>query len=208
MRRFLPRCSYANVTATVAVFLALGGGAYAAFKLPKHSVGTKQLQNGAVTTAKLHNHAVTGSKVANNSLTGAQINSSTLGTVPNASHAASADRIPGLSFKPITLINGWTAIPGLRAPEYAVDAQGVGDFEGAMHRTSGTSDNPFDMATSLAPSGPPGSDISLPAEENAFAVGRITIGADGTVVVADDPDHSGSAESFTSLEGITYLPGS
>ncbi len=35
--------------------------------------------------------AVTAAKIQNGSLTGAQINSSTLGTVPNATHAAKAD---------------------------------------------------------------------------------------------------------------------
>jgi hypothetical protein len=40
--------------ATVAVFIALGGGAYAAVKLPKNSVGTTQLKNGAVTKAKVN----------------------------------------------------------------------------------------------------------------------------------------------------------
>ncbi|HXP36277.1 MAG TPA: hypothetical protein VN817_00795 [Solirubrobacteraceae bacterium] len=45
--------TYANVMATVAVFLALGGGAYAATQLPKNSVGTKQLKTGAVTPNKL-----------------------------------------------------------------------------------------------------------------------------------------------------------
>jgi hypothetical protein len=205
--RFRPRITYANVTATIALFLVLGGGAYAAFSLPKNSVGTKQLKNGAVTTAKLHNRAVKGSKVANKSLTGSQINSSTLGTVPNAKHATSADKIPGLSFTPITLINGWTAVLGLRAPAYAVDAQGVVHFEGAMHRTSGISNHAFDMPVSLAPAGPPGSNISLTADENNGATGRIAIGSDATVDVNDDPDHSGSGASFTSLEGITYLPG-
>jgi len=43
MRRIKGKPSYANVMATVAVFLALGGAAYAATKLPKNSVGTKQI---------------------------------------------------------------------------------------------------------------------------------------------------------------------
>jgi hypothetical protein len=47
------RLTYANVVASLALFLALGGVGYAAIKLPKNSVGTKQLKNGAVTGKKL-----------------------------------------------------------------------------------------------------------------------------------------------------------
>jgi hypothetical protein len=47
MRRHL---SYANVTATLALFVALGGGAYAATKLPKNSVTTTQVKNGTLLT--------------------------------------------------------------------------------------------------------------------------------------------------------------
>lgn len=47
--------SYANVMATVAVFIALGGGAYAATALPKNSVGATQLRNDAVSSAKIKN---------------------------------------------------------------------------------------------------------------------------------------------------------
>jgi hypothetical protein len=45
--------TYANVMATIAVFLALGGGAYAAFKLPRDSVGRKQIKANAVNSAKV-----------------------------------------------------------------------------------------------------------------------------------------------------------
>ena len=45
--------TYANVMATIAVFLALGGGAYAAFKLPNNSVGSKQLKADAVRSSKV-----------------------------------------------------------------------------------------------------------------------------------------------------------
>jgi hypothetical protein len=47
--------SYANVMATIAVFIALGGGAYAATALPKNSVGAPQLRNDAVSSAKVKN---------------------------------------------------------------------------------------------------------------------------------------------------------
>jgi hypothetical protein len=52
------RLTYANVVATLALFLAIGGVSYAAIKLPKNSVGTKQLKNGAVTGKKLAPAAV------------------------------------------------------------------------------------------------------------------------------------------------------
>jgi hypothetical protein len=50
LRRHL---SYANVAATLALFLALGGAAYAATQLPRDSVGTPQLKKGAVTASKI-----------------------------------------------------------------------------------------------------------------------------------------------------------
>jgi hypothetical protein len=54
------RChlSYANVMATVAVFVALGGGAYAATALPRGSVGRAQLRDHAVSRSKLAARAV------------------------------------------------------------------------------------------------------------------------------------------------------
>ncbi|HET6997350.1 MAG TPA: hypothetical protein VFI03_02085 [Solirubrobacterales bacterium] len=50
MRRHL---SFANVTAVLALFVALGGVSYAAVVLPKNSVGTKQLKPSSVTSAKV-----------------------------------------------------------------------------------------------------------------------------------------------------------
>jgi hypothetical protein len=51
--------SYPNVVATLALFCALGGGAYAAgVKLPFKSVGTKQLKRNAVTSAKVRSHSL------------------------------------------------------------------------------------------------------------------------------------------------------
>jgi hypothetical protein len=47
------KLTYANVMATFAVFLALGGGAYAATQLGKNSVGTRQLKDNAITGAKV-----------------------------------------------------------------------------------------------------------------------------------------------------------
>src|SRR6478672_9459693 len=87
-----PRLTYANVTATLALIIAVGGAsAFAATQLAKNSVGPKQLKKNAVTTAKIKNEAVTAAKVKKGALTGTQINASTLGQVPSAVHAISAD---------------------------------------------------------------------------------------------------------------------
>src|SRR2546423_10779592 len=82
MRHFRPqRPSPAMVVALIALLVALGGTGYAAFKLPDNSVGAKQIKKNAVTSIK----------VKNRSLRGLDINAKTLGTVPNATHAGSAD---------------------------------------------------------------------------------------------------------------------
>jgi len=56
------------IVALIALFVALGGGAYAATTLPRNSVGTAQLKDGAVTARKLHNGAFTAEKIAYGSL--------------------------------------------------------------------------------------------------------------------------------------------
>jgi hypothetical protein len=52
------RVTYANVVATLALFIVLGGGAYAASKLPKNSVGSRQIKKNSITSAKVKNHSL------------------------------------------------------------------------------------------------------------------------------------------------------
>lgn len=105
-----PRLTYANVMAAIAVFIALGSGAYAANQLPKNSVGSPQIKKNAVKTGdiarnavrvgKLDKEAVKAGKIAKNAITtnrlrdnaviGAKVNESTLGTVPDAANAERA----------------------------------------------------------------------------------------------------------------------
>ena len=109
------RLTYANVVATLALFIALGGASYAALKLPKNSVGPKQLKKNAVTTPKIKDRAVTAAKI--------QV--SGLGTVPsaaNADHATTAGTATALS-----------------APEpvHYIGLPGEPSFEGGFTNTSG-----------------------------------------------------------------------
>ncbi len=63
MARIFDKLTYANVVATLALFVALGGVSYAALQLPKNSVGTKQLKKNAVTSQKIAKGAVTKAKL-------------------------------------------------------------------------------------------------------------------------------------------------
>jgi hypothetical protein len=53
--RIRTKLTYANVVATLALFVALGGVSYAAVELPARSVGTRELKTGAVTSGKVRN---------------------------------------------------------------------------------------------------------------------------------------------------------
>jgi hypothetical protein len=66
-------------------------GAVTSAKLARGAVTTSKLRNNSVAGPKIRNGSVTGSKVGNNSLTGADINESTLGTVPRAQAANTAN---------------------------------------------------------------------------------------------------------------------
>ena len=68
LERVRARLTYANVVSTLCLFVLLGGGAYAATKLKRNSVGSKQLKSQAVKTADLGRNAVTSPKVKNGSL--------------------------------------------------------------------------------------------------------------------------------------------
>lgn len=99
-RRAAARLSYANVVATLALFIALGGVSYAAVHLPKNSVSSRAIKKNAVTNSKIKSRAVTSSKIKNktitsndvksDTLTGDQINESTL-AVPFAAAAGTAN---------------------------------------------------------------------------------------------------------------------
>jgi hypothetical protein len=72
MRIPRPKLNYANVIATIALFVALGGAAVAA-GLPKKSVGPQQLKPGAVRTKALHRKAVTSGKIAPQAVTAGKL---------------------------------------------------------------------------------------------------------------------------------------
>ena len=77
MRKLRPHLTYANVTATVALVVAIGGGSFAVAKTAK--IGPKQLKNGAVTRKKLTDGAVSGAKLADRAVSARKLADGTVG---------------------------------------------------------------------------------------------------------------------------------
>ena len=73
LRALRDRLTYANVMATVAVFIALGGSSFAALR---------------ITGAQVKNHSLTGKDIKRNSLRGRQVKESSLSAVRRARNAA------------------------------------------------------------------------------------------------------------------------
>lgn len=92
LRRHL---SVANVLSCVALFVALGGAAYAVSPLGNKSVKTRNLANGAVTTVKLRGGAVTNLKLRNGAVTGSKIANGTIGSSQLASGAVRSAQLGG-----------------------------------------------------------------------------------------------------------------
>jgi len=84
-KRAARRPSPALVISVLALFVALGGSAYAATK-----IGTKDIKKNAITAAKIKKNAVTTAKIKNNGVTGAKIDEGSLGPVPSAVNAVNA----------------------------------------------------------------------------------------------------------------------
>jgi hypothetical protein len=59
------RFTYANVAATLALVLALGGAAWAAFQLPRNSVRSMNIKNGQVKARDIGNNQVRSSDIKN-----------------------------------------------------------------------------------------------------------------------------------------------
>jgi hypothetical protein len=68
IHRLRGRLSYANITASLALFIALGGTGYAAVTLPRNSVGAAQLRTNSVGTSELRKGAVRSSDIRNRTI--------------------------------------------------------------------------------------------------------------------------------------------
>ena len=107
------RPSAAMVVACIALFLALGGGTYAAVKLKVNSVKTKNIKNAAVKEAKIADGAVSSKKLADGAVTDAKLASGAVGASKAvASGTATNTGSQGLGANVCALFN--LAAPGVQ----------------------------------------------------------------------------------------------
>jgi hypothetical protein len=96
LARLRAHLTYANVVATLALFLALGGASYAAIRVGSgsiinNSVRTQDLRNNDIRGRDIRNRTIQGGDVLTNTLKGQQIRESTLSKVPDADKLDGAD---------------------------------------------------------------------------------------------------------------------
>lgn len=139
------RPSAALIVSIVALAVALGGTSYAAFNLPKNSVGTKQLRNGAVSTTKLKNGAVTKAKL---DVTGVTVPdavfANSAGSATSASSATTATNAANLGGSPAaafrdhcpsatTLAAANVCVTNADVGTGGVSGSGYNTWDGALH---------------------------------------------------------------------------
>jgi len=195
------RPSYANVTATIALVVALCGGAYAA-GIGRNDVKSKNIAPKAVKSSDLASKAVKTKKIGNDAVTGDKVSEATLGTVPNAdaldgldssafvrgsgrTYAVSGtDEEGGDPSAPIPLDIGGTFRLECRSP-----ASASSDF-----RYTNTTAGPIDVWTERKQTG------TLPADVLNFTV--LPVGATASVGISGPVVSEGQSRArFTIADG-------
>ena len=135
MKMIKAKLTYANVTSTLALFIALSGAtAYAATKLPDRSVGEFQLRPGAVTAEKIRKNAVSApkikaqavkqGKIANGSITAAKL---TAGSVASSSLQGGSVTNDKLAPEAVTgdkaLESTFSQVPSAAKADFAANAE-------------------------------------------------------------------------------------
>lgn len=136
LRAVLRRLTYANVIATMALFLALGGGAVWAANNQANKVGTGKIKPNAVTAGKIKTNAITTSKIREKAVTNAKIRE---GAVNFGKLAAGTNVVATATSSPVA-VNGPSAVTvSFPSPLTFTPATGIVDLLSVEARSSNLS---------------------------------------------------------------------
>jgi hypothetical protein len=91
--RIRARLSFANVTSAIALFVALGGSAYAAVELPSNSVGRDQIRTSGVGKSEIGSNTVGTSELRNSGVAAADIKTGAVGPSEVRPNAIDSDEL-------------------------------------------------------------------------------------------------------------------
>jgi hypothetical protein len=204
MTELRSRLSFANVMSVLAVFIALGGSAWA---IGANSVGTKQIKRNGVRSSDLKDrgvkpvdladNAVDSAKVANGTLLGEDFASGQLPAGPPGNDAtAEPTHILGQPGEPVFL-NNWinSDTVNFRPAGFFKDSFGVVHLQGMVE--DGTSSQIFQLPAGYTSGKGQYFPASLP---NDVAAGEIVVSFNGTV----SRNNAVLPSEAISLEGISF----
>ncbi len=202
MKQIRKRLTYANVMSSIAVFLILGGAAFAASQLPDKSVGARQLRPGAVTASKLRKNAVTAPKIkalavkngklANGAVTASKLGAGAVATDKLSTGAVTTEKIAGDAVTGDKVDEASLGqVPSASKANFATSAESANPVVFARVQSDGTVDSANSKGLSsadvtnpqtgiyciTAPAfSPKGAQVTLVEEGTAELTSRIRIG--------------------------------
>jgi hypothetical protein len=192
MKRIFGNGSYANVTATLALVIALGGTSYAAIKLPKNSVSTLQVKDRSLLKKDFRPGQLPAGKKG---ATGAQGPEGPAGPGGGGGSSALVNRaeavdalVPGNGDQVIQSINlpaGAWAVTAKFVAENGTAVEGVGKLSCSLTIGGGAVDS----------LGPGGIDFD-PGAASVTLTGGGTLGAAGTAAVICNTANTVAAGSY------------
>ena len=219
-----PRLTYANVVATLALFIAIGGAsAFAASQLGKNSVGSKQLKKNSVTSAKIKKNAVTGAKIKSGAVTGAKLTS---GTITRAQIAGGtlaglqvgefqAPSVPGVNISPPSTtpvpLTGTTSFTPAAGKTYQlllelkgnpIDADGAGGQACVIGAFVSVNGNVISTPSIAANTGLPGPFGDRPVATSQFPLGLLSPGQPQTLSVVSTGSEDCGPGTSAALRGV------
>src|SRR4051812_26015992 len=182
--------TYANVVSTLALFIALGGTGYAAYSLPRDSVGARELRSGSVGHAELRKDAVSSGSVRDGSLSIRDFSATARGALTGGPGPAGPAGATGSKGDPGA--RGPQGATGPAGPSPATDWAAIDSGGARVAGTATAASNPgfgqfvVSFAHSVAGCATVATLARIPSGPNQDPpAGRITVSAtgDGTVLV-------------------------